>query len=126
MTHLAQSLLSRFALQGSEFTHANEMVRTSGPALLNVKDPAGGTDKLVFDIHEYLDSDDSGTQGSCTTDNVQKFTALNTWLKSVNRCGSRHPCFPTPFRPFLRSRHVSCVWATADSTICFPASGMPL
>lgn len=38
-------------LPGSEYTHAGEMVARSGPALLNVKDPAGGTDKLIFDIH---------------------------------------------------------------------------
>lgn len=41
--------------------------RLSGPYLLKVTDPAGGTSKLVFDVHKYLDSDNSGTHAECTT-----------------------------------------------------------
>ena len=54
-------------LQGSEFTHANEMIANSGPALLKVTDPAGGTDKLVFDIHGERRARRNGSRGPTLT-----------------------------------------------------------
>lgn len=97
-------------LPGNDWTHAASMVSTSGPALLAVTDSAGAG-KLVFDVHQYLDSDGSGTQSTCTTDNVDlvrraissdivgrswradalacslssQMTSLNSWLASVDR-----------------------------------------
>ncbi|KAI0749173.1 hypothetical protein BC629DRAFT_1739549 [Irpex lacteus] len=51
------------------------------PALVKVTDPLGGTDKLIFDVHKYLDSDNSGTHAECTTDNVSVLQTLVSFLQ---------------------------------------------
>lgn len=53
--------------------------------LLTVKNPDGSTANLIFDVHKYLDSDNSGTNAECATNNVQVFTTLAAWLRSNNR-----------------------------------------
>ncbi|KAK5027370.1 hypothetical protein LTS07_006972 [Exophiala sideris] len=42
----------------------------SGPALMGIMDPAGGTSKLVFEVHEYLDSNNAGGSSDCVTNNI--------------------------------------------------------
>nr|AMK37824.1 endoglucanase [Inonotus obliquus]AMK37825.1 endoglucanase [Inonotus obliquus] len=74
---------SQFILiPGSSWASAEALPREAGPALLTVTDPAGGTSKLLFDVHKYLDSDNSGTHPDCVTDNVQVLQTLVNWLKS--------------------------------------------
>ena len=51
-------------IPGSSWASAQALPTELGPALLNVTDPAGGTDKLIFDVHKYLDADNSGTHTS--------------------------------------------------------------
>ncbi|KAJ4344254.1 Endoglucanase EG-II [Ascochyta clinopodiicola] len=71
---------------GTDYTSAGSFVQNSGPALLTVKDADGTTSKLIFDVHRYLDSDNSGTNAECTTDHVQdSFVPLATWLRSNGR-----------------------------------------
>jgi endoglucanase len=54
--------------------------------LSKVKNPDGGFTNLIFDVHKYLDSDNSGTHTECVTNNVNNaFQPLATWLKSNNR-----------------------------------------
>lgn len=61
-------------LPGKGWTHANTYLPSdsdgSGPALMAITDPAGGTSKLVFEVHEYLDSNDSGGNNECVTNNI--------------------------------------------------------
>lgn len=73
-------------LPGNDYTSASAFISNgSGPALLNVTNPDGSTTNLVFDVHKYLDSDNSGTHAECTTDNVAAFTTLATWLRTNKR-----------------------------------------
>ncbi|EJD03695.1 endoglucanase [Fomitiporia mediterranea MF3/22] len=69
-------------IPGSSYSSAQALPTEAGPDLLTVTDPAGGTSKLLFDVHKYLDSDNSGTHPDCTTDNVQVLQTLVSWLKS--------------------------------------------
>ena len=49
-------------LPGNNWTSAETFVSNgSGPALLTVTNPDGSVTNLVFDVHKYLDSDNSGT-----------------------------------------------------------------
>jgi len=69
-------------IPGSSWSSAEALPREAGPMLLTVTDPAGGTSKLIFDVHKYLDVDNSGTHTECSTDNVAVFTTLVNFLKS--------------------------------------------
>jgi endoglucanase len=50
-----------------------------------VKNPDGSTTNLIFDVHKYLDSDNSGQHAECVTSNVDVFTSLASWLRSNKR-----------------------------------------
>ncbi|KAH8119932.1 endoglucanase [Phellopilus nigrolimitatus] len=69
-------------IPGSSYSSAQTLPTEAGPYLLNVTDPIGGTSKLLFDVHKYLDSDNSGTNAECVTDNVDVFQTLVDWLQS--------------------------------------------
>lgn len=46
----------------------------------------GSTTNLVFDVHKYLDEDNSGTHVECVTNNIaDAFEPLATWLRENNR-----------------------------------------
>ncbi|KZP20628.1 glycoside hydrolase family 5 protein [Athelia psychrophila] len=53
------------------------------PDLAALTDPAGGTSQLIFDVHQYLDSNGSGSSTECVKDNVDVLTTLVAWLKSI-------------------------------------------
>lgn len=72
-------------IPGSSWSSAQALPTELGPALLTITDPAGGTDKLVFDVHKYLDADNSGTHTNCVTDNVAVLQTLNSWLSQNGR-----------------------------------------
>lgn len=73
-------------LPGTDYTSAGTFVQNSGPALLTVKDADGTTSKLIFDVHRYLDSDNSGTHAECVNDHVQdSFVPLAQWLRKNGR-----------------------------------------
>ncbi|KAH8099381.1 endoglucanase [Cristinia sonorae] len=69
-------------LPGSSWASAQAFPTEAGPLLVKVTDPLGGTDKLIFDVHKYLDSDNSGTHAECVTDNVDVLTTLVSFLKA--------------------------------------------
>lgn len=69
-------------IPGSSYSSAQTLPTEAGPYLLLVTDPAGGTDKLIFDVHKYLDSDNSGTHADCVTDNVSVLQTLVQWLQA--------------------------------------------
>lgn len=70
-------------MPGSSYSSAGTLPTEAGPYLAALTDTSGGTEKLLFDVHKYLDSDGSGTSTECVTDNVAVLTTLVTWLKSV-------------------------------------------
>ncbi|KAJ3734567.1 endoglucanase [Lentinula guzmanii] len=74
-------------LPGNNWTSAETFVSNgSGPALLTVTNPDGSTTGLIFDVHKYLDSDNSGTNEECVTNNIDSSWApLATWLRENGR-----------------------------------------
>ncbi|KAG8973465.1 Endoglucanase EG-II [Tulasnella sp. 425] len=74
-------------LPGNNWTSAETFVSNgSAAALSQVKNPDGSITGLIFDVHKYLDSDNSGTHAECVTDNIQSsFLPLSQWL----RCNGR-------------------------------------
>ncbi|KAH8789115.1 glycoside hydrolase superfamily [Hyaloscypha finlandica] len=74
-------------LPGSDYTSAGSFISDgSAAALAAVKNPDGTTTNLIFDVHKYLDSDNSGGGGDCVTNNIATaFQPLATWLNSVGR-----------------------------------------
>ncbi|GJE87572.1 endo-1,4-beta-glucanase [Phanerochaete sordida] len=69
-------------LPGSSWASAQAFPTEAGPYLVKVTDPLGGTSKLIFDVHKYLDSDNSGTHPDCTTDNVSVLQTLVQFLQA--------------------------------------------
>ncbi|KAF9015554.1 endoglucanase [Cyathus striatus] len=69
-------------LPGSSWSSAQALPTEAGPYLVKVTDPAGGTEKLIFDVHKYLDSDNSGTHADCVTSNVDVLQTLVNFLKA--------------------------------------------
>ncbi|KAJ3492269.1 hypothetical protein NLI96_g114 [Meripilus lineatus] len=74
-------------LPGNNWTSAATFVSNgSADALNKVKNPDGSITNLVFDVHKYLDYDNSGTNAECTTNNIDDaWTPLSQWL----RCNGR-------------------------------------
>ncbi|KAK7704739.1 Endoglucanase EG-II [Botryosphaeria dothidea] len=74
-------------LPGNDWTSAAAFIDNgSAKALSNVTNPDGGTDNLVFDVHKYLDSDNSGTHTDCVTNNIDDaFKPLADWLRQNKR-----------------------------------------
>jgi len=74
-------------LPGNDYTSAEEFISNgSAAALIGVINPDGTTTGLIFDVHKYLDSDNSGTNAECTTNNIDSsFQPLATYLRSNNR-----------------------------------------
>jgi endoglucanase len=74
-------------LPGTDYTSAGNFISNgSGAALIAIKNPDGTTTNLIFDVHKYLDSDNSGTHAECVTNNIDSaFSPLATWLRSNGR-----------------------------------------
>lgn len=73
-------------LPGTSFTSVSGFISDgSASALSAVKNPDGSTTNLIFDVHQYLDSDGSGTSTTCTTNGVSALNTLATWLRSNGR-----------------------------------------
>ncbi|KAI0746981.1 endoglucanase [Daedaleopsis nitida] len=74
-------------LPGNNWTSAETFVSNgSAAALAKVKNPDGSITGLIFDVHKYLDADNSGTHEECVTNNIDNAWApLAEWL----RCNGR-------------------------------------
>ncbi|KAL7420419.1 hypothetical protein Q5752_005390 [Cryptotrichosporon argae] len=73
-------------IPGNGYDTASDYYDDANDALLNITDPAtGDTSLLIFDVHKYLDSDGSGSSSTCTTNGVDTFTSLATWLRAEGR-----------------------------------------
>nr|ACH92572.1 endoglucanase III [Trichoderma sp. SSL] len=75
------------SLPGNDWQSAAAFISDgSAAALSQVTNPDGSTTNLIFDLHKYLDSDNSGTHAECTTNNIDgAFAPLATWLRQNNR-----------------------------------------
>ncbi|CZR53134.1 related to cellulase precursor [Phialocephala subalpina] len=71
----------------NDYTSAGAFITNgSGAALLPITNPDNSTTGLIFDVHKYLDSDNSGTHVDCVTDNISTaFQPLATWLRTNRR-----------------------------------------
>ncbi|GJE86576.1 fCBD and Cellulase domain-containing protein [Phanerochaete sordida] len=74
-------------LPGNDYTSAATFISNgSAAALGNVTNPDGSFTNLIFDVHKYLDSDNSGTHDDCVTNNIDDaFGPLATYLRANNR-----------------------------------------
>lgn len=74
-------------MPGTNFASAGQFVSSgSADALLDVKNPDGSTTGLIYDLHKYLDVDNSGTHAECTTDNIEDaFAIAAAYLRSHGR-----------------------------------------
>ncbi|KAJ7097054.1 carbohydrate-binding module family 1 protein/Glycoside hydrolase family 5 protein [Mycena belliarum] len=74
-------------LPGNDWTSAAQFISNgSGAALMKVVNPDGSTKNLIFDVHKYLDSDNSGTNAECVTNNIaDAWAPLATWLRANGR-----------------------------------------
>ncbi|KAL9619583.1 MAG: hypothetical protein Q9204_008285 [Flavoplaca sp. TL-2023a] len=73
-------------LPGNGYTSAGTFVPSgSAKALARVKDADGSTDKLIFEVHKYLDEDNSGTHLDCVSNNIDAFEDLTKFLKDNKR-----------------------------------------
>ena len=74
-------------LPGNNYTSAQQFVSNGSlAALSSVKNLDGSTTNLIFDVHKYLDSDNSGTHTECVTNNIaDTFTPLAAVLRTAKR-----------------------------------------
>ena len=84
-THRATTNL--LLLPGNSFTSAAAFVPGGSAAALNkVTNPDGSKDNIVFDVHKYSDSDNSGTHTECTSNGINDaFRPLAEWLRCHGR-----------------------------------------
>lgn len=71
---------------GAHAWTANYYGTPNSVAMLNIVDPASN---LVFEVHQYLDSDSSGTTTNISTANigVTRLSAFTAWLRANNKRG---------------------------------------
>lgn len=73
-------------LPGTDYTAAGSFVsKGSAAALGAVVNPDGTKTNLIFEIHQYLDSNFSGTSPDCTSNGVANLNSLASWLRSNGR-----------------------------------------
>ncbi|KAG8832311.1 hypothetical protein FRC17_001483 [Serendipita sp. 399] len=74
-------------VEGTSWTGAWSWISSgNGDAFKSLNDPLGNT---AIEMHQYLDSDGSGSSGTCvsSTVGVERFTAATNWLKANNLKG---------------------------------------
>ena len=74
-------------LPGNDYTSAQQFVSNGSlGALKAVTNLDGSTTNLIFDVHKYLDSDNSGTHAECVTNNIDSaFEPLAESLRQIGR-----------------------------------------
>ncbi|KAF4627312.1 hypothetical protein G7Y89_g10837 [Cudoniella acicularis] len=74
-------------VEGNAYTGAWTWVSSgNGDAMGNLTDPS---DKIIYEMHQYLDTDGSGTHDSCDSATVgaDRIAAATAWLKANNKLG---------------------------------------
>ncbi|CAO2658496.1 Nn.00g062190.m01.CDS01 [Neocucurbitaria sp. VM-36] len=73
--------------EGNSWTGAWTWVSSgNGASLINLKDPE---DKLIYQMHQYLDTDGSGTSANCVSATIfkERLQAATKWLKDNKKQG---------------------------------------
>lgn len=83
----AGAITQMILLPGNNFTSAQTFVSNgSAGNLSRVHNLDGSNTSLIFDVHKYLDSDNSGTHTECTSNHIaDTFMPLAMFLKANNR-----------------------------------------
>lgn len=74
-------------VEGNSYTGAWTWVSSgTGAALASLKDPSN---KIVYEMHQYLDSDGSGTHAECVSPTIgaERIKAATQWLKQNGKKG---------------------------------------
>lgn len=70
---------------GSAWSGAHSWVSSgNGQAMLGIRDSANN---FAFDVHQYLDSNSSGTSGTCVANSGNRLSAFTAWAKQNRRRG---------------------------------------
>lgn len=75
------------AVEGNSYTGAWTWVSSGNAAsLINLKDP---NNNIVYEMHQYLDSDGSGTSTACVSSTIgqERLAAATTWLQQNGKKG---------------------------------------
>lgn len=73
-------------LPGTGYTSAASFATDSAPALSKVVNLDGSVTNLIYDVHKYLDSDGSGTNTACASNEIDAaFSPLATYLRTNKR-----------------------------------------
>lgn len=76
----------KILLPGTDYTAAGGFSTDgSSDALMKVANLDGSTTNLIFDVHQYLDYDGSGTNAECVTSQSASFVTLGNWLRMNKR-----------------------------------------
>jgi endoglucanase len=72
--------------EGNSWTGAWTWVSAGNTNLGSLKDPS---DKLIYQMHQYLDSDGSGTSATCVSSTIgaERLQAATQWLRQNNKKG---------------------------------------
>jgi len=73
-------------VEGTSYSGAWTWVSAGNDNLASLTDPQ---DKIVYEMHQYLDSDGSGTSATCVSSTIgsQRLAAATAWLQSNNKKG---------------------------------------
>ena len=70
---------------GTAWSGAHSWVSSgNAQAMLGIRDP---NNNYAFDVHQYLDSDSSGTSGTCVVDSGKRLAPFTTWAKQNHKRG---------------------------------------
>lgn len=72
-------------IPGNSWDNARVWASGANAPILQVTDPAGGVDKLLLDVHKYIDGDGSGTSHECTNNGLDMLEPLVAYLKQQGR-----------------------------------------
>lgn len=83
----AETVSHIILLPGENFSSAGTFLSSGwGSALATVTNPDKSTTNLLFDLHKYLDIDNSGSNTECVMDNVaDTFEPVAAWLRINKR-----------------------------------------
>ncbi len=73
-------------VEGTSWSGAWTWVSAGNDALVALTDPQ---DKIIYEMHQYLDSDGSGTATACVSATIgsERLKAATAWLKSTGKKG---------------------------------------
>jgi endoglucanase len=83
----AETVSHIILLPGNTFSSAGTFISSGwGAAMANITNPDKSTTNLIFDLHKYLDIDNSGDHEECVMDNVAlTFEPVAAWLRTHKR-----------------------------------------